>query len=125
MKQHKLKVKRLVAQTQDRKKIELRKIAQPPLQKTNRNKMVHALMKCRQAVYFKVVAVVVFNVLVFCYRYFWKSAPDHSTCDASCRENMLCRLMTGRSHDNSACTLVQETFSEEKRQQFEQSLDVC
>ncbi|KAL9981127.1 hypothetical protein ACROYT_G009791 [Oculina patagonica] len=58
------------------------------------------------------------------YKYFWKSAPS-STCDGSCRENMLCRLMTGRSHDNSACTLVQETFSEEKRQQFEQSLDVC
>lgn len=58
------------------------------------------------------------------YKYFWKSAPGHS-CDASCRENMLCRVMTGRSHDNSACTLVQETFSEEKRHLFEQSLDVC
>lgn len=64
------------------------------------------------------------NVHLFCSRYFWKSAPGHS-CDDSCRENILCRVMTGRSYDNSACTLKQETFSEEKRHLFEQSLTVC
>ena len=64
------------------------------------------------------------NICVFHCRYFWKSAPGHS-CDASCRPGMLCRLMTGRSHDNSACTLMQETFSEEKRHQLEESLKMC
>ena len=64
------------------------------------------------------------NICVFHCRHFWKSAPGHS-CDDSCRSGMLCRLMTGRSHDNSACTLMQETFSEEKRHQLEESLDMC
>lgn len=58
------------------------------------------------------------------YKYFWKSAPGHS-CDDSCRSSMLCRLMTGRSHDTSACTLMQEIFSEEHRQQLEESLVMC
>ena len=59
-----------------------------------------------------------------CYRFFWKSAPGHS-CDDSCRSSMLCRLMTGRSHDTSACTLLQETFSKETMRQFQESVDMC
>lgn len=58
------------------------------------------------------------------YKFFWKSAPGHS-CDDSCRSSMLCRLMTGRSYDTSACTLLQETFSKETMRQFQESVDMC
>ena len=54
---------------------------------------------------------------------FWQSAPGHS-CDG-CRSYILCRLMTGRSHDSSACTLMQDPFSEEKREYLDESLAMC
>jgi len=57
------------------------------------------------------------------YKYFWQSAPGHS-CDG-CRSYILCRLMTGRSHDSSACTLMQDPFSEEKREYLDESLAMC
>ena len=82
------------------------------------------MLRVREKAYLLIVSCSVSHTCLLCCRFFWKSAPGHS-CDDGCRSYMLCRLMTGRSYDNSACTLMQENFSEEKRHIFEESLDAC
>ncbi|RMX37741.1 hypothetical protein pdam_00006577 [Pocillopora damicornis] len=56
-------------------------------------------------------------------KYYTKSAR-HDSCDDSCRKYTLCRMMSGRSHDDSACTL-NTTLTQEEKHSFDQSLDFC
>lgn len=57
------------------------------------------------------------------YKYYTKSARNDS-CDDSCRKYTLCRVMSGRSHDDSACTL-NTTLTQAEKHSFDHSLDFC
>jgi len=67
------------------------------------------------------------NLLELFYEHFWKSSPDSThggPCNTqSCRHNIMCRMVHGRSHDTHVCDL--KNLKADMTKKFNPYLDLC